>query len=282
MPIPKYILYKVAREIFSRCGLTKKRPVVISFTGGMGAQIISAAIYMDLECQGYDVHADFRYFEQKQKVYHEYSVWDWQLDCYGLTMKDFKRYEINNFKLITSTYIKDGDQKTQLALLAMDKKNIVDRFFKYTEKFKSEIQILLDGSKELSEPYLCVHLRRGDYLKVASHVVSEEHFLEVICRMKNILKAIVIISDSPASENFKETLKRDFKSTMFYDSGNLDFAISHYLMTKSSILICSNSQFSWTAGKLASGLVLIPKKWFGEMEKSLESLILEKSKFSIM
>ena len=262
--------------------MSKRRPVVISFTGGMGAQIISAAIYMDLKLQGYDVYADFRYFEEKPEVQQQYSLWDWQLGCYGLTMKDFKRYEISNLQLLMSKYIKDGDEKTQLALLAMDKKYIVDKFFKYTDKFKYNIKKLLENNFLLTDSYLCVHIRRGDYLKVASHLVPEEYFLEPIGRTKSFLKTIVVISDSPVSENFKKFIGHDFKNIIIYDSGFLDFAISHYLMTKASILICSNSQFSWTAGKLASGVVLIPTKWFGGQENSQEKLILGKSKFSIM
>lgn len=114
MRIPKDLTRKVVREIFSRFGMSRRRPVVISFTGGMGAQIISVAIYMDLQNQGYDVYADFRYFEEKPQVDKKYSVWDWQLDCYGIIMKNFKRYEINNLKLITSMYIKDGEKKHSL------------------------------------------------------------------------------------------------------------------------------------------------------------------------
>ena len=279
MRIPKYLFHKVFRAIVSRIDISKKRPVVVSFTGGMGAQIISAAIYMDLQNQGYDVYADFRYFEEKPTLHHGYSVWDWQLECYGLTMKDFKRYEIRNLQLIMSRYIKDGDKKTQLAHLAMDKKYIISRFFNYTKEFKSEIEILLSNNIPLAGPYLCVHIRRGDYMKVASHLVPEESFLEIIFRAKSILKTIVVISDSPISEKFKDSISGDFKNAIIYDSGSLHFATSHYLMTKASMLICSNSQFSWTAGKLASGIVLIPKKWFGEKGYALEKIILTESKF---
>jgi hypothetical protein len=111
MRIPKHPLYKAVRAIVSRIGISRRRPVVISFTGGMGAQIISVAIYMDLKLQGDDVYADFRYFEEKPEVQQEYSVWDWQLDCYGLTMDDFKRYQIRNLQLLMSKYIRTVTKK---------------------------------------------------------------------------------------------------------------------------------------------------------------------------
>ena len=104
-------------------------------------------------------------------------------------------------------------------------------------------------------------------------------FLEAIFRAKSFLETIVVISDSPISEKFKQSISSDSKDVIIYDSGSLDFAASHYLMTKATILICSNSQFSWTAGKFASGMVLIPKKWFGGQDNALEKLILTKSKF---
>lgn len=282
MRIPKYLLHKLVRNAISLIGISKSRPVVISFTGGMGAQIISAAIYFDLKYQGYDVYADFRYFDEKPVTPKKYSTWDWQLDCYGLTTYSFKRYEIEKSKLISAMYVKDGPVKTQLASQAFEKKHVLDMFNNYNEKFTGEVASFLRHNPSLMSSYACVHLRRGDYLEVASYVVPEEHFLEVLCRVGELVSTLVVISDSPVSEKFKQGVNRDFSSTIFYDSGRLDFALSHYLMTTAQLLICSNSQFSWTAGKLAKGLVLIPNKWFGGKEQKTEVLLTRKSTFSVI
>ena len=282
MRIPKNIIFKTVRAIVSQAGVSKKRPVIITFTGGMGAQIISAAIYMDLQQQGYDVYADFRYFDEKSRIPQAYSVWEWQLACFGLTMKGFKRYEIRNFELLNAMYIRDGPIKTRLAIQALDKSCILDIFYKHTEIFKAEIATFMNNNPNLTGSFVCVHVRRGDYLKVASHLVPEEQFLETVCKVKRLVSTIVVISDSSISNEFKEIVSNEFINTIFFDSGGLDFALSHYLMTKASILICSNSQFSWTAGKLANGMVLVPKKWFGGEDNSMENLILKNSNFLLI
>jgi len=279
MRIPNHLTYKLVRSFISHFGISKKRPVVVSFTGGMGAQIISAAIYFDLQNQGYDVYADFRYFEEKPSIHPKYSLWDWQLDCFGLNEEHFKRYKIQDFKLITAMYIKDGAIKAKLSSEAMRKSDILNIFRNYTRSFQYRLTELFSGDPRLSAPYVCVHVRRGDYLNVASYLVPEELFLNMLQQVRMLASTLVVISDSPLSEKFKEITNRDYDSTIFYDSGSLDFALSHYVMTSAHILICSNSQFSWTAGKLTKGLVLIPRRWFGERSNSLEILIHKDSHF---
>ena len=279
MRIPKHLTYKLVRSFISYFGISKKRPVIVSFTGGMGAQIISAAIYFDLQNQGYDVFADFRYFEEKPSTQPKYSLWDWQLACFGLNEEHFKRYKIQDFKLIIAMYIKDGAVKAKLSSEAMRKSDILNIFRNYTHSFQYRLTELFSSDPRLSGPYVCVHVRRGDYLNVASYLVPEELFLNMLHRVRRLASTLVVISDSPLSENFKKITKRNYDSTIFYDSGSLDFALSHYVMTSAQILICSNSQFSWTAGKLARGLVLIPRRWFGEHLNSLEILTLKDSHF---
>lgn len=263
MRFPKHVVYKIVRSIVSLFGISKARPVVISFTGGMGAQLISAAIYLDLKYQGYDVYADFRYFEEKIHPRLEYSLWGWQLDCFGLTMRNFKRYDIQNLRLISAMHVKDGPIKTRLVLEAIEKTHVLNALNSYTKEFKELAADFIHRTPLLSGAYACVHLRRGDYLKVASYVVPEDHFLEVLYKIRNLVGNLVIISDSPVSSKFKEAVNNTFNSTIFYDSNQIDFALSHYIMKSAKILICSNSQFSWTAGKLSKGLVLVPNKWFG-------------------
>jgi hypothetical protein len=259
--------------------MSRRRPVVISFTGGMGAQIISAAIYFDLQDQGYDVYACFRYFDEKPSSPNRYSVWEWQLQCFGLSKSDFKQYNIKSPSLIKATYIKDGLKKTSLALQALNKQHIKSVFSKYTEPFKIEVSALLLSAPALTGGYACIHIRRGDYLKVASHLVPDEHFLDLASKIPKTITKIVVVSDSEIAEGFKLSLKQRFSTPIFYESSSIDFAICHYLMTHSDFLICSNSQFSWTAGKLAGGLVLVPKKWFGGEGNTMERLILRESHF---
>jgi hypothetical protein len=112
--------------------------------------------------------------------------------------------------------------------------------------------------------------------------VPDEHFLDLARKIPKTINTIVVISDSEIDEGFKLSLKQRFPAPIFYESSSIDFAICHYLMTHSDFLICSNSQFSWTAGKLAAGLVLVPKKWFGGSEDKIQRLILSDSNFVVI
>jgi hypothetical protein len=52
-------------------------------------------------------------------------------------------------------------------------------------------------------------------------------------------------------------------------------------MRKASVLICSNSQFSLSAGALNNNLVIIPKKWFGDQSSNLQHVVDDFSKFQV-
>lgn len=43
-------------------------PMIVTFTGGMGAQIISAAIYFYLKNEGHVVYADMSYFDKEENI----------------------------------------------------------------------------------------------------------------------------------------------------------------------------------------------------------------------
>jgi hypothetical protein len=280
--MPKYPVIKIIRSIVSKFRLSRKRPVIVSFTGGMGAQIISTAIYFHLKSQGYSVFADFRYFEDKDNYKKKYSTWEWQLDCFNLSFNNFRSYKITNLTLILGTYISDGELKTKLAIEALSDVSITSLFYSYTEQFKADILKLKNLNQNLNMQFACVHLRRGDYLNVASHIVSETEFLEAIFRVQHLVNNLIIISDSKVSDSFKNAIEGNQINITYYDSGEINYALSHYLMTQANILICSNSQFSWTAGKLAHGLVLVPRKWYGGELDTLETLIHRNSNFLIM
>jgi hypothetical protein len=134
---------------------------------------------------------------------------------------------------------------------------------------------------EITTRALCIHIRRGDYVNVASHLIADETFASIAKKFSAIANQAIILSDSPIDGELKAILGNPFPEIVFLD--NIDPFSSHFIMRHAKILICSNSTFSLTAGLLnESGLVVIPKKWYGDNEKNIEKRIQEMCEFQII
>jgi hypothetical protein len=163
---------------------------------------------------------------------------------------DFESY--TGKKAASEDLIVDGSRKISLALSALQSKD-VQQYFPITN-------LSTDGFDFDGTNYVCAHIRRGDYLNVASHLISDEVFLESTHKFSSLCETLVVVSDSSISPSLKNNFCSQFKNCVFLD--NIDAISTHCLMRKASVLICSNSQFSLTAAALnTTGLVLIPKNW---------------------
>lgn len=289
---PKNILKKLHRFCRSRTNvanlesdLDKSKTINVSFTGGMGAQIFSSAIFFYLKMKGYSVRADLEYFN---KDYHlatvgnkgEISHWDWQLDKFGLT-KDVIRNQSNKGDLSSSINIVDGPLKLSLAMQALKLPDVK----KYFNKPKiDDINMLSPEESFLFKnnvPYICIHIRRGDYVNVATHIVPDGQFIKIAKQLKCLIDSIVIVSDSTFKEEFHE-ISNIFLNTIFLDSSKIDAFLTHSIMRNSNILVCSNSQYSLSAGLLHDGLVIIPKDWVGNGHELLKVEIDKLSNFAVL
>ena len=236
----------------------KEKKVIVTFTGGMGAQILSAAIYFSMKDAGKKVYADLAYFDAPAKLATEgtmgqISQWAWQLSPFGLEPSDFEIFTGGNSK--KEDLIVDGCRKIQLSLRALQDKKIQRHFS--MAKFPTDT-FGLEGTK-----YVCAHIRRGDYVNVASHLMADEEFLSATNTFSSLCDTLVVVSDSSISESLKTRFSTQFKDCIFLD--NIDAFTTHCIMRKANALICSNSQFSLVAAALnTSGVVLIPKNWGGD------------------
>ena len=168
-----------------------------------------------------------------------------------------RQSDFSNFFEKNPVLIKDGPNKAKLFINAMKNKNIKNNFLGISNKWKRIIKkknIDLDKS-------CCVHIRRGDYLNVANHLMSEESIFEISNKLPKFIKDIVIFSDSDSGDNeiFIKKLKNKFENVFWMD--NLHFIDAHQIMRESQILICSNSQFSLTAAYLGENFSIIPQKF---------------------
>ncbi|HEY6093497.1 MAG TPA: alpha-1,2-fucosyltransferase [Gallionellaceae bacterium] len=263
-------------DLIHRLKNRHKQQTVITFTGGMGAQIISAAIYFFLQDKGQEVVADLSYFDKNEKVARvgnkgEVSHWSWQLSLFGLAPDSFQ--SATNYSRRTVNLIEDGPVKSRLSIEALREPAIQARFALPDDCLKD--LPLKPGS------YLCIHVRRGDYVNVASHLVSDEEFFQIAERFKGLLNHLVVVSDSPIEAGFRERISASYAEATFLD--NIDAFTTHCVMRKARILVCSNSQFSLIAALLnPAGLVVLPKQWFGPGDEALEAPIHSSCNFQIL
>ena len=257
--------------------LNKTKPVVVTFTGGMGAQVISAAIYFLLRDEGRKVYADLSYFERQPHVAvagnpGDISHWDWQLQSFGLSPELFERspkMHRSKFKLI-----QDGKEKSYLGFKALT----IPSIQKYFSVGKSLEEIL---PQEFISNYLCIHVRRGDYINVASCLVGDDMFIELATKIAGLVSGVVIVSDSAINHSFRKAICNVYQKALFLDE--VDAITAHRIMRNARILICSNSQFSLIAALLNErALVFLPKTWFGKGNLALEVPINERCSFQIL
>ena len=90
-------------------------PVSVAFSGGLGAQIISTAVYCYFS-EGFDVVADFSYF--KQKSFTNSGRSDEGLSIFPCSLIPLESSERTFGQLVTTRYheISDGYIKTALFL----------------------------------------------------------------------------------------------------------------------------------------------------------------------
>lgn len=255
----------------------KDKPDVVTFTGGMGAQIISAAIYYSLRTEGRTVYADLSYFERSEHLATvgkpgEISHWSWQLEPFGLTRDLFETAP--DLAKRDVEMIEDGPHKLELGFKALRQPE-VQKYFAIAH----DVDDILPS--DFSSGYLCIHVRRGDYVNVASHLVADREFIELAGKFAGLVKHIAVVSDSPINESLRHGVSASYAQAAFLD--NIDAFTSHRIMRKARILICSNSQFSLIAALLnQQALVVLPKQWFGQKDRDIEAPIHQACGFQIL
>lgn len=168
----------------------------ISFTGGYGAQIISTAAYYYLQKNNNKVGADFVYFNNPPHhatpgILNEISQWKWEMDNFGIEIKDFYQPSLKEKYDI----VYDGPEKMSLGFSGL-RENQISTKFNISSLANSYRKEVFDDEK-----YACVHIRRGDYLNVASYIIEDEVFLRVIKKISELVKNLLIVSDTSLNSN---------------------------------------------------------------------------------
>ena len=238
-------------------------PKTVTFTGGLGAQILSLAIVHNLRRQNIDVAVDLSYFNMTPRVAstgESYSIWEWQLGPIGIELDQVE-------KLATSTArklprLEDSPEKFSLGMQALQNSAVREKFPEpETSMTATSLQISEDV---LLSPFIAMHLRRGDYLNVSSHVVPDSLYLNAMSSLAGTIDTLVIASDSTVPRPLRDAAASFFTTAVFLDKPEFAPHSVHHLLRLAAVHIGSNGQFSLTAGLLGKGLFLRPMKWFGE------------------
>jgi hypothetical protein len=245
---------------------------IITFTGGLGAQILSASIYYYFRDIGEEIYADLNYFKQPESKAiigtNAPSHWKYELGEYGIPIDQFETKKYYRFLKYLNRYdvIPDGAEKIRLALMALHNPKI-KKLFEIPEQIIYECNDIIHNYN-----YLCIHIRRGDYLNVASRLVGENEYIDLAKSFADLVRQVIIISDSEPSVQFKNNLKIHFNNNCSYVIGG-NVHVAHALMRKSKYLICSNSQYSLSAALLndVAAQVFIPTNWFGNIHSDIQT-----------
>lgn len=175
-------------------------PTTITFTGGLGAQIVSACAYYYLKSISCPVQADLTYFDgeritAKEGEIGKVSVWPWSLDKYGIQSESFIQ---NTFIDIGPHVIHDGFEKISLWLAGLQLQS-VHTTFKIPDSYNNSLRDLVNFEK-----FICIHLRRGDYINVATHIQDDTSFIRILTKFSKLINNLLIVSDSPLAPEFSQ------------------------------------------------------------------------------
>ncbi len=119
-------------------------------------------------------------------------------------------------------------------------------------------------------------------MNVASHLISCSALDSIASKFSGLVDRILILSDSPIDPLEFETVRLSFPGRLHIIDKDPDPALAHSLMRNAAVLICSNSQFSLSAGLLSTGLKIIPKVWYGSNATRLNLVVEKISDFAVV
>ena len=266
------------------------------FEGGLGSQLLA---YIEYENKkrifGSQANSDTSYFIEDRVFEHESGLvhWRWRLDHYGITLQ-----RINAEK----PAVQGKNSRRRPTVQERQKFCLSNRIFGVTSEILYQLPVKstpLERNKiffaglEASE-YGVVHIRKGDYLKVASRVIKVSEVIRTLEILKNDLPpTLIFVSDGEISELEKNQVKEAIDggkktiSVNYFDSTYpvIDETLVHDLMRCAQLLITSNSTFSLSAGLLnvrPDKRVLIPVSFFGESDQEINEIFRNLATFAIL
>lgn len=256
----------------------------LDFSGGLGAQLLSLGIYFVLLAAGFKVKPDLSYFTTAAKDYSHRgpnlpSHWHWALGPYGYLIHLVESFGCKTELSSCSTVrLRDGVLKSRLSSIA-SKLFLNDRLVPDVA-LKSDL-VTIEQVKKATSPsgYVALHLRRGDYRAVASHMVADQTSVDCASSLGNIAGSIVVCSDEVVPKDVCAQLSSRFRNVFAFDSKALSQYGAIHIFRNSKALVMSNSQLSYVGACLTRGIAFSPRKWFGDGQQSLNDIVTNRSDF---
>ena len=121
---------------------------------------------------------------------------------------------------------------------------------------------------------VCMHIRRGDYLKSPVHnVCRKKYFTDAVARMKELVPNPVFYVFSDDIEWCRENFEGE-EFVFCSEPGNQDFEELR-LMYNCKHFIIPNSTFSWWAqylGTYEKKMVIAPDRWYNDLERDVTDI----------
>jgi glycosyltransferase involved in cell wall biosynthesis len=276
-------IYREALEILRSLDIPRDEDlsnvqIVITFTGGLGAQLLSLSIYLGMILLGLRVYADLSYFTIQPHLNDgsgddkRPSHWGWALKHFGWPIEVLLHDIMRLHKTRRVVVVRDGVAKTKLGYCFV---RFLKRVFPLPEVLKqSDLKLITDGLKDSkSRNFGIIHFRRGDYKAVASHIVPYESGLNVAFKLAPMSGTLILVSDSEVPKSVIELASKNFEKVIEFGPGTLsEYGVLH-LFRKATFMVMSNSQFSLVGAVLCNGLAVTPKTWFGPGDRAAQSQV---------
>lgn len=265
------MISQVARRLGRLAGLEPRRTVFLE--GGLGSQLLGMMTFLTRSQDDSRWKCDVSYFfpEVKEVTFVGAGVRrPWELDRYGYPLHS-PSFICSRRSFFRRDY-ESGARDEAETLAKISSLNWSSRFALPSEARKKLHQFPLGGSGQ----FAAIHVRRGDYLAVASRVVSIRESLAIARRAKSLLPdTVVLLSDDPFTKSDREEVLRNLPGLNCIFFEERDPHVSHGVMRLSQVLITSNSTFSWTASVMMEredAIALAPLKFFGDRQAALNSM----------
>jgi hypothetical protein len=258
MPSLSNARYRLSR----RLGMTAERVVFIE--GGLGTQLLGLMLFELRRSLDPRVTCDVSYFAQGLFAPEETAgatQRPWELDRYGFELDQFASTPNPRIRMRLSPDDQAAVDAPYVARLA--RSEWAHRIPPVAETAPALARVGLAPGDQFAS----VHVRRGDYLKVSSRVLSLEEVLSACQRLGSLLPENVFIhsdDDFTDREKLQISSELDARHCQFLVGG--DQHVSHGIMRCSDVLVTANSTFSWTAALLSTkphATALIPQDFFG-------------------
>jgi hypothetical protein len=251
------ILDYASREIY-------KNVEVVYIEGGLGSQLLGTFEYLskiELDKRS-EVVANLEYFgKEKEFRNSDNTFWQWSLSRYEIEPTFFTSYsQKSKFLKLRKNRIKTWATPKHWEYI---RKELPHKFIVDNLSIKETLR-----KYGVSSEYTIIHIRRGDYLKVASRIMEHQENLDLLKRIKLMIQGeIFVVSDETFPEDVKHLYRMiTSKDVIFLDAQSEPDYVIHDLMRMSNVLITSNSTFSFTAGILArpETIVFTPNFFYGD------------------